>query len=361
MDRYFKVPMAAARAIAGSSDGADTLAGYLVLNRFAIPRDYQFTAAGAKAIRTMTGMTDFRSKQVLRDLLQLRFGEHGARFLIAMTGQQVRNARKYELGRWDGEIAYLPDLLTQGERTPLSRLTQADVPPEVRRDALLVLLHTYARVDYANWLGVEPEAFVYTNWTAEGVVRVGTNDFELGLYGKTAGLGFWLMCEDPEGLRIGKRNNTQSLIGAGEATDARLHDACNLLLGLGMLCRVAIVQSGRTTYPLWVFSRAYRDALSRSGVTSDLGRLIYNAADARGFDPDNHIIRHATEAGAHISGTGLFFVAGIGDQPPIVRTTLAPMFHAPSPLNVDGLHEIGSRAKEWTARLDGTRQSQNAA
>lgn len=361
MDRYFKVPMAAARAIVGSSDDADTLAAYVVLNRYAMPRQYLFTAAGAKAIRTVTGMTDFRSKQVLRNLLELRFGEHGTSFLIADTGQTVRNARKYELGQWDGEVAYLPDLLTQGEPAPLSRLTQADASPEVRRDALLVLLHAYARVDYANWLGIDPEAFIYANWAVEGVAHAGTEDFELGLYGKAGGLSFWLMREDTEGERIGKRNDTQSLFGTGEATGARFRDACKLLLDLGMLCRIAIVNSGRTKYPLWIFSGIYREALRRAGVTSDLGRLIYNAADAEGFDPDNHIIRNATNADAPARGTDLFFVVGIGDQVPTVKTIFAPLFHAPTPLNLEGLREIDSRAKDWMARLRGTRRRHHAA
>jgi hypothetical protein len=159
------------------------------------------------------------------------------------------------------------------------------------------------------------------------------------------------MRESLEGKWVGKRNGIHRLFGTDEAAIGRFRDACDLLLVLGMLCRVAIVETGRSTYPLWVFSRGYREALTRAGVTPDLGRLTYSAADAAELDPDHLIIRSATDADAPAVGTGLFFVVGIGDLMPTVRTTFAPLFHAPTRLNLEGLREIDRRAKDWMARL----------
>lgn len=361
MDKYFKVPMAAASAIVEASYDVNLLAGYAVLCRFAIPKEYVRTAAGAKIIRKATGITDYQSKRVLHDLLALRFGDRGEQFLIEPTGGMVKNAREYAFGQWGGMVSYLPDLLVQGTPAPLARIVAANASPEVRCDALLLLLHTYANVDYAGWFGVDPEAFVYRRWVHEGSTTVGRVDLDLGYYGHAGGLDFWLMRDAGEGLQLGRRNAAATLFGAGNAADKRIRAAFSLLLDQGMLCRVAMVETGGATYPLWVSSRAYREGLRREGITPDLGRFMYNAADRARLDPDNIIISEAVRCDRDVDGTGLFFVATKADDVPIVRTVFAPVVHAPTPMNLEGLREVNSRTLSWQALLDGVKRVRDVA
>lgn len=358
MNKYFRVQMDAARAIVDSSDGPELLAGYMVLNRFAMPPKYGFTAAGARVIRDSAGISDCRAKFVLRNLLALRFGDHGERFLVEDTGKMMRNARKYEIGQWGGLVSYLPDLMVQGNPTPLSRIVRADAAPEVRRDALLMLLHIHATVDYAEWLGVDPSEFIYKQWKLEGDVEIGNDIFELGYMGEDGGLHYWLAQEDPDATRFTFARNAECLFG-GSAMD-RFWNAHDLLRAQGLLCCVAIVCTGGSTYPLWVFSPAYRDALKQSGVRADLARLIQNSASRVGLDPDNRLIANAAGPGRDDWGTGLFFVVTKTGKAPAIKTVYAPLFHAPSPLNLAGLAEIAERAEDWTRRLDSNRRARAA-
>jgi hypothetical protein len=349
--RYFKVPMTAARALVDSSDGPELLAGYVVLNRWAIKPSYQFTAAGAQAIRTATGMSDFRSKAALNDLLALRFGDKGQRFLIEDTGKRIKNARKYRLGEWEGPIAYLPDILISGSGQPLSRLIQAASAPEIRRDALLMLLHVHANANYGEFLGVDPDRFIYKKWIGEGEWEQGNALLELGHAGSAMGLHFWLLREEPDGPRFSRGRNAETIYGDNENVMERFWAAHDLLVDIGMICRVVIVETCGTTYPLWIFSPAYREALKGTGIAGDLARIIYNAACRAGFDPDNMIIREATGDNRESWGTGLFFVATVDCGMPIVRTIYAPTFHAPTPMNMAGLKEMADRTADWQSRL----------
>lgn len=361
MDRYFKVPMAAATAIAEASDDVNLLAGYAVLCRFAIPKEYTRTAAGAKAIRKALGLSDYMSKQVLSDLLVLRSGARGERFFIQPTGFMVGNAREYGLGQWDGAMSYLPDLLIQGSPAPLARIVGAQAAPEVRRDALLLFFHVCANVDYARWFGVDPESFVYRGWSREGTGSADGIDLDLGHYGHVDGLDFWLMRDAGVGLQLGKRNVAAALFGAGDAGVNRFQAAFTLLLERGMLCRVAIVEAGGTTYPLWVFSEAYREGLRRNNITSDLGHSTYNAADRAGLDPNHLIVSAAISGNREARGTGLFFVVTKRGELPTVRTVYAPTVHAPTPMNMEGLREVDARTREWLALLERIKWSREVA
>ena len=358
MNKYFRVQMDAARAIVDSSEGPELLAGYIVMNRFAMPPKYGFTAAGARVIRDSAGISDCRAKLVLRNLLALRFGERGERFLIEDTGKMMRNARKYEIGQWGGLVSYLPDLMVQGDPTPLSRLVRADAAPEVRRDAMLMLLHIHAAVDYAEWLGVDPAEFIYKKWALEGFAGMGDDEVELGHAGEEGGLHYWLAREEPEGPRFTLTRNAERIYGSDNMD--RFWAAHDLLRVQGLLCCVAVVCTGGTSYPLWVFSPAYREALERTGVRADLARLIQNAASRTGIDPDNRVIATATGPDRENYGTEVFFVVTKTGKAPTIRTIYAPLFHAPTPLNLAGLAEMAERTKEWTRRLEYARQA-NAA
>ncbi len=158
-NRYIRVPLDAAHAIVESCAGPDLLASYIVTLRFAMKQfRYEQTAAGANAIRKALGVSDFRSKRLRNDLVAMRWGEHGERFLIEPTGKSAGNKPLYRIGRWGGDVAYVPDLLTDGSPGALARLFGASAPPEVRRDALLMLLYAYAHVNYMDYFGVSPDA-----------------------------------------------------------------------------------------------------------------------------------------------------------------------------------------------------------
>lgn len=361
MDKYFKVPMKAALEIVDASEGPELLAGYVVLRRWAMTKNYDRTAAGAQAIRKATGVTDFRAKRVLIDLLALRFGDRGELFLLEPTGRQVKNAREYRFGAWEGLVSYLPDLLTQGDVQPLRRLCQVDAVPEVKRDALLVLLHAYASVNYGDFLGVDPSEFIYKKWKVDGLCSANDTEFDLGHYGKVDGLHFWLVKEDDE-TRYTFQKSADRIFGEGKNALDRLWQAHALLLQIGMLCPVAIVDYGTDTYPLWVFSPAYREALERTGVTANLADIIYRKAGNNDLDPDNLIIRAATDYDTRgPEGTGLFFCVTPTDREPVVRTIYAPLFHAPNPANLDGLMEMNRKLADWHARLGSRARSRRTA
>lgn len=352
--------MAAARALVGSSEGPELLAGYMASQRWAQPETrYITTTAGAKAIGKCTGVTDHRSKRVLRELLSLRYGERGELFLIEPTGYMVKNAKQYRFGTWPGEIAYVPDLLVQGDIPPLIRLCQADAPPEIRRDALLMLLHTYAQVDYGEFLGVDPALFAYQSLISEGEIPMGDIEMDLIYAGDHGGLHFSLIAEDKNGQPVTTPAIAATLYGDVHDAMSRFLAAHTLLTQIGMLVRVLLVE-GREPWPLWVGSPGYREALIRSGVDGDLAHLIHQVAGRAGLDPDNLIIQHANAESWRREGTGLYFVVSTTPCKPVVKTIYCPMFHAPTPNNLDGLKEMGLRTATWRQRLDRAKKAKVA-
>src|SRR5690606_37256882 len=88
-----------------------------------------------------------------------------------------------------------------------------------------------------------------------------------------------------------------------------------------------------------------------SGVVGDLALSMYRLADNNCLDPDNLIIRHATGDDATTFGTELFYCATTTGSLPTIRTVYAPLFHAPTPLNLEGLAVMGERTAAWVGRL----------
>lgn len=344
--------MAAARALIDSSEGPQLLAGYMTIHRWAQPEtQYATAAAGANSIRICTGVTDNRSKRVLRELLSLRYGERGDLFLIEPTGRMVKHAKQYRFGPWIGDTAYVPDLLMQGEDPPLIRLCQADELPEIRRDALLMLLYAYAYVDYGEFMGVDPALFAHQSLISEGAVRQGDFNVDLGYVGAHGGLNFWLIAQDPHGHPISTHAIAAKLYGDVDGAMGRFWAAHALLIEIGMLTRVLLVE-GSEPWPLWIGSPAYREALIASGVDGDLAHRIYQVADRARLDPDNEVIQHANAEKGQRGGNGLYFVVSTTDRTPVVKTIYTPTFHAPTPNNLDGLKEMGIRTTTWQRRLN---------
>ena len=271
------------------------------------------------------------------------------------TSYPVRkgNADVYMLPPWGKAHAYVPSLLmdeyTQGV-TPISRLCAADVDPGQRRDALLVLLHVYSAVDCGDYMGVPPDAFAYAAWSHEGSAGVSEFEFELGYLGAHRQLHFWLVREDE---RLLARCDVLSLFG-GEESEAwrRFWPSINLLENEGLLCRVAMVRRGRESYPLWVYSPTYREALAASvGLNAGLADAFYRLAGNAGLDADNYLVRAATGDDRERSGTGLFVCATLTKRAPVIETVFAPRLHAATPANLDGLRDMARRTAEWERLL----------
>lgn len=352
--------MAAARSLVDSSEGPELLGGYMTLHRWAQPEtQYTTAAAGAKSIRRCTGVTDHRSKRVLRELLSLRYGERGDLFFIEPTGRMVKHAQQYRFGTWLGDTAYVPDLLIQGDDPPLIRLCQADESPEIRRDALLMLLHTYAQVDYGEFMGVDPALFAYQDLISEGSIPLGDSEIDLGYAGEHNGLNFWLIAEDPNGRPVSTPGIAAKLYGQVDDAVSRFWAAHALLLQIGMLSRVLLVE-GREPWPLWVGSPAYREGIIGSHVDGDLAHSIYQAVDRARIDSDNAIIQQAIAEKKRKGGTGTYFVVTTTPDTPVVKTIYCPTFHAPTPNNLDGLKEMGIRTTIWQHRLDSAKKAKVA-
>lgn len=362
MAGYFKVPLAAARAIVDASETPDLLAAYLVLRRFAFPPSRaeaaprNLTAAGAKAIRLATGVTDFRSKRLMDDLRSLRFGDRGQHGLIEPTGRNKGNAPLYKLPAWDGPDAYLPALLldahpTQG--TAVHRILDSEATPEVQRDALYLLLHLYATTDYAGWMGAPHDLFAYQAWERDGAR--GEMDFELGYAGQAGPLKVWLVALPKDDEWTMPYRLVENLFGsATDENKERFWPALWLLLNSGLVCKVAVVANGRETYPLWAFGPSFRDALAERGIHGDLAAQIQLLACQVGFDPDNYLIREATGEDRGSGGTGLFFCIG---NNPVVRTLLVPRLHAPTAVNNDGLDEVAKITASLRRRINAQRSA----
>lgn len=365
---YFRVPLAAAQAITGDAQDATLLAAYMTLWRFAYGPGSQRdrTAAGAQAIRKSLGVTDYQSKRLLRDLLSLRYGSAGESGLVvpavdwnAAQGtsfpERKANAQTYILPGWQGEHAFLPSLLmdqyVEGI-SPISRLCKTDAEPLYQRDALLVLLSLYAAVDYGRLLGADPQDFAYREWAYDGIVETASNAFELGYLGQHASLHFWLVREDDE-RSFGSHGVADRIFGSSRegSTWDRFWPAFRLLEDAGLLCRVSIVSDGRDTYPLWVFSPSYRQALEAHGINGGLAADIHRVAAARYLDPDKQLIAEAVNEDLGSDGTGLFICATQSNKQPLVRTIYTPRLYAPTAINLDGLQDMANRTSRWEQRL----------
>lgn len=334
---YFKVSMDAARAIVNETDDPNMLAAYVTVCSHAYGEDRRMTAAGAKAIRQGAGTTDYRSKLLLADMKALCFGE---RTLLKPTPLWEGNAPIHYIEQWGGAYAYLPNLLTkkgptEGQSMLAKLVGSSEHDPDVRRDALLLLLHAYAVVTYADWFGCPPEEMAYREFRLEGELH----DFTLGHYGDMGGATLWL-AGATETWRAWPRVMT-SLFGEDEdRAKERFWPALWCLIDLGLLVTVISVQlnDGRA-YPLWVGSPGYRKSLDFHGVVPDLAIHIHNAACATGYDPDNHVMRFAVED-MERQGSGLFFC--VAKKKPVVRGVLMPRLHAPTPINQEGLQEAAT-------------------
>jgi hypothetical protein len=356
MAGYFKVSMNAAKEIVALSDGPELLAGYITLCGFAYGPRREITRAGAKAIRQRAGYTDHRSKRVLRELQAHRFGANGDQGLVTSTGLKGGNAAIYSIDNWGGEYAYLPSLLLDMDPeygTTLAKIVQDEnLEREILRDALLLLLHVYATVDYAEWFGCPPDRMAHQDWKDEGTAG---DDFGLGLQGYVADVALSLVGE-PDSWFVSP-SIMQELYGDGEAGKARFWLALWGLVDLHVVVPVVSVQSRGRAYPLWIYNVAYRDSLRAHGIVPDLGREMQLAACASGLDPDNYVIRYAIDE-LDRKGSGLFFCAG---DAPKVRTVLAPRLHAPTPINLDGMEEAARTTRSVQRQIRAARRVDKAA
>jgi hypothetical protein len=362
-------------ALSSEAEDADLVAAYMALWRFAYGagphRDR--TAAGARAIRKALGCTDYRSKRLLRDLAALRYGLTGEQGVVVPmmewndahgTSYPVRkaNADVYMLPSWGKSHAYVPSLLMDEYRegvTPISRLCAAEVDPSQRRDALLVLLHVYSAVDCGDYMGVPPDALAYAAWSHEGSAGASNFEFELGYLGTHRQLHFWLVREDEP---LVAHCDAPSILGGDESTAwDRFWPSINLLESEGFLCRVAMVRRGRESYPLWVYSPAYREALADLGLNAGLADDFYRLAGNAGLDADNYLIRAATGDDRERSGTGLFICATLTKRAPVIETVFAPRLHAATPANLDGLRDMARRTAEWGRLLRAPRRGFRAS
>ncbi|MGH8443948.1 MAG: hypothetical protein ACREVL_01720, partial [Solimonas sp.] len=236
----------------------------------------------------------------------------------------------------------------------LARLCAED-DGEVARDALLLLLRLYASVDYAVWMGASPNAFFHQRWDMQGTRAVGSRqvEFRLGRYmtleqdvwGVAPPLnGSWLMPRGLPGRTFG---------GDAPKAEARVTPALDCLLALDLVCRVAVVSYGSESYPLWIFSPAYRDALAEAfGLRGDIADGIYRLASENGADPNLDLMAAVAGSSGTGPGTGLWFC--LSPSTPQVYTLLAPRLHAPTPRNVDGLIEQARMTRQkatWIRKL----------
>lgn len=357
MAGYFKVSMDAARAIVEATDGPELLAGYITVCGYAFGSNRGSTAAGAKAIRQTLGCTDHRSKRIMADLRSLRFGERGELGLLTTTRRRVGNAAVHNIEPWEGEYAYLPALLIGRHPEHGASLAKALASEKhdaaTIRDALLLLLHVYARTDYGEWFGCPPDAMAYQHWKRDGYAG---DDFELGLQGMVGTLSLWLVGK-PDDWTVPKTVIAALFGQADDAATARFWAALWCLRDLRQVVDVVSVQTGGRAYPLWVYSVAYRDSLRLMGITPDIGKEAQLAACDSGLDPDNNVIRYAIDE-LDRDGSGLFYCVGAN---PTVRTVIVPRLHAPTPVNMDGLTEAGTVTKQIWRQLRQARRLERAA
>lgn len=358
MAGYFKVPLAATRALMEISESPDLLAAYMVLRFHAYGPQRMFTAAGAKSVSKLTGFTGYRSKRLMNELRSLRFGERGELGLIEPTGRMVGNAAQYKLLPWDGPDAYLPALLVKPHESygsELMRICDDEATSDVRRDALYLLLHLHAAVDYGGHLGAPPCSYPFQIWQREGE----QGGYDLGRCGQQERLDVWLVAAPDEDDWRMPSNFTSRLFGADTAENAeRVGAGLRCLRRCGAVCKVAVVTDGNSFYPLWVFSPGYRESLAELGVRADLADAIHRFAGDAGFDADNRLFIEATSSDMDEHGTGFFFCVG---RDPVVHTLLVPRLHAPTPQNLDALNEVARITSELAKRVRVKRRALRSA
>jgi hypothetical protein len=348
MSSYFSVSIDAAKAIVNQTDGPHVLAGYIVACSGAFDDGRWQTATGANRIKKKLGCTDFRSKKIMKELNAFRFGDLG---LLAPTKRRVGPSKAvvYRIHEWPGEFAYVPSLLVDAQThtgSPISRLVSAAGEHEsgTQRDALLLLLYVYANTDYAGWFGCPPDLMATMKWKKDGH----RHEFELGHVGSIGAHDIWLIAEhdgEDQSWAVPTRVIETLFGNSQEVAKGRFWAAFRCLRQLDLLVDVLAIQTTSWSYPLWIFSAAYRDAMrAEFGQLGDLGAEIHKYAGAAGLDPDNYIIQLATDYDAtDRQGTGIFFCVGAGVTPYLV---LAPRLHAPTPTNLDGIREVAALASE---------------
>lgn len=352
MSGYFKVSMEAAKHLAANSDGPELLAGYIVLNKFAMRPNHNLTAAGAKAIRIATGVSDFRSKRILADLHELRIGERGERGFAEDTSKTLKNAKLKHLPKWEGLHAYIPSIFVNvhpEHGSPMLNIMRCGMDPEQKRDALLVLLQLYASTDYGGWLGAPPDLFPFQVWDQDGFRAVNDLPIDLGETDGSPGLRLWTVAPPVEDTwKFPQRQQTELFDAVSDPNHARVAKALWCLLATSTVCKVAVVSHSGGNYPLWVFSPGYRETLTELGLAPDLAKQFHALALATEADADGMLIIEATRGDRESYGTGVFYCATKSGQP-TVRTVLVPRVHAPIPNNLDGLTEMAVITNRWAA------------
>lgn len=361
MAGYFRVPMEGAKFAVANSDSPELLAAYLVMCSFTFGHKRQLTAAGANAIKKGAGVTDWRSKRLLADLYALRCGDRGEQALVIDIGRARANSTVKQIPEWDGIQAYVPALFVRptGEYvSPLIHLIGSAYPPRQKRDALLLILHLYASTDYGGWMGAPPDMFPYQVWDSTGHRTANELDVELGEGVGTSNVRIWTVGAPTTSMWFIPTRTVMEVFGdAGEETRARLLSALMCLIGTESVCKVTVVSSEEGNYPLWVASPGYRETLARNDVHGDLAAHFHNLAMATGDDADNWLMIECVRAKDDIGpeGTGIYFCGSRGGDV-AVRTLLLPRFHAPTPINLDGLREMSVITNKWVHLIDRERR-----
>jgi len=348
---YFAVPIEAARCLLPESDGPELLGGFVAVCSSAYPSSREFTLAGRNLLAKATGMTSYRGGQVLDLLRSLRYGEKGELFVIEPTGEKGRTkggwvTDQYRFGQWPGRPAYIPSLLIG---TALQRFFDGALgDPELRRDALFVLLHVYAHIDYAGFIGAPIDRMPYQVWDIEGTRH--SREFDLGKAEAVGGTEVWLISPPENDMWTCQSEAAGNLIGHGEEATRRMWAALRFLLDNHLLSKVAVVEHDSGRYPLWFFGQAARDSYhARFHIETDLAAKVANMACRTGIDPDNLVMRKAIEEGG---GTSLYYCLRVGTRRPLkVYTIICPVLYAPTPNNLSDLGHVSQTCVEIVARI----------
>lgn len=197
-----------------------------------------------------------------------------------------------------------------------------------------------------------PDQMAYQEWRLDGTAG---EAFKLGYQGEVASLSLWLTALPEDGEWHVPANVITGLFGEGGRE--RFWAALWALVDSYTVIRVVSVQTGGRAYPLWVYSRGYRESLRELDVVPDLGAQAQLAACDSGLDPDNYVIRYAIDEMKR-EGTGMFYCVGSN---PTVRTVLVPRLHAPTPMNMDGLREAAIITRGLWREIRAVRKLQRAA
>lgn len=372
---YFRVPLEVANLLAVEFRDFEHVAAYMAMWRHAFGpgpiRDR--SAAGAKAIRLGLGCTDYQSKRYLRDLKSLRLGEKGDTGIVVpaplwnaehgtAVPERKKNADVYMLPsnprilpQWTGRHAYLPTILFAPcllGATPLSRIHSADVDGSIRRDALLVLLHLYAEVDYEQGLGVPGDRFAFCDLNGSGTAEVDSMPFELGYLGQRGPWHYWLFERNEDNWRL-PGNLTWTALETNEVNALdRFWLGLDLLERQRLVSRVITVQDGREAYPLWLSSQEHRNGLlDHYGLATDLARCFARAGRHQQIDAAWDLIEARLE-NPDAPETNLFLCATKQKIRPVVQTLYTPRFHATTPVNLGGLVDLARRTTKRSRELD---------